>query len=328
MRGTEHAPLPRRMILVAILFLLGLVGLVVGGDFLVKGSVGLAQRIGISPLIIGLTIVAFGTSAPELVISLDAALGGSGGLAVGNVVGSNIANVLLVLGLPALILPMTCDQDGVQRIIYFLLGVTLLFIWQMSDGTISRLDGVVLLVALTVFLGSQAWRARQERMEALEADLADEVGEVPTETWRIAAYMVGGLVLLPLGARLTVNSAIDIAEVLNISKEVVGLTIVAIGTSLPELATGVMAARSGESSVGIGNIVGSNFFNIAAIAGITSSVVPLPVDGHIMTFDVWVMLGATVLLAALALTQYCVGRWSGLALMSGFVAYLAVTASF
>ena len=316
------------MILVAFLFALGLVGLVVGGDFLVKGAVGLARRVGISPLIIGLTIVAFGTSAPELVISLDAAFKGSGGLAVGNVIGSNIANVLLVLGLPALILPMTCDQDGVHRIIYFLLIVTVLFIWQMSDGTISNADGLVLLGTLAVFLGSQAWRAKQQRLENLEAELEDEVGEVPSEWWRIAAYTLGGIVLLPLGARLTVNAAIDIAQMLNLSEEVIGLTIVAIGTSLPELATGIMAARSGEASVGIGNIVGSNFFNIAAIAGITSSIVPLPVDGHIMQFDVWVMLAATLLLAALALTHYCVGRWSGLVLMTGFVAYLGVTASF
>ena len=315
------------MLLTAFLFLLGLVGLVVGGDFLVKGAVGLARRIGISPLIIGLTIVAFGTSAPELVISLDAALKGSGGLAVGNVVGSNIANVLLVLGLPALILPMTCDQDGVERIIYFLLGVTLLFIWQMSDGVISGGDGLVLLVALALFLGQQAWRAKRERVENLEAELEDEVGEVPSETWKIAAFTLGGIVLLPLGARLTVNAAIDIAEVLRVSEEVIGLTIVAIGTSLPELATGIMAARSGENSVGIGNIVGSNFFNIAAIAGITASVVPLSVEGHMMQFDVWVMLGATLLLAALALTHYCVGRTSGFVLMGGFVAYLATTAS-
>ena len=324
----DASPHPLPMLLTVFLFALGLIGLVVGGDFLVKGAVGLARRVGISPLIIGLTIVAFGTSAPELVISLDAAFKGSGGLAVGNVVGSNIANVLLVLGLPALILPMTCDQDGVSRSIFFLLGVTLLFIWQMSDGTISRTDGLVLLALLAVFLGQQAWRAKQERLENLEADLEDEVGEVPSETWKIAAFTLGGIVLLPLGARLTVNSAIDIAMALEISEEVVGLTIVAIGTSLPELATGIMAARSGENSVGIGNIVGSNFFNIAAIAGITSSIVPLPVDGHIMQFDVWVMLGVTILLAALALTKFCVGRWSGTVLMAGFVAYLAVTASF
>ena len=315
------------MILPAGLFALGLVGLVLGGDFLVKGAVGLAQRVGISPLIIGLTIVAFGTSAPELLISLDAALGGSGGLAVGNVVGSNIANVLLVLGVPAMILPIVCDQDGVHRTIYFLLAVTLLFVWMMWDGTISRVDGFVLLGALAVFLGQQFLRARRER-DALVADIEDEVGAVPQEVWKVALLLLIGLVLLPVGARLTVDSAITIATALNLSKEVIGLTIVAIGTSLPELATGVMAARSGESSVGIGNVVGSNFFNIAAITGITAATVPLPVDTHILSFDVWVMLGATVLLAVLALTHYRIARWTGAALLAGFVVYLGVTASF
>ena len=315
------------MILTTLLFALGLVGLVVGGDFLVKGAVGLARRIGISPLVIGLTIVAFGTSAPELVISLDAAFAGSAGLAVGNVVGSNIANVLLVLGVPALILPIVCDQDGVHSMIYFLLGVTALFIWQLSDGIISRGDGFVLLLALAVFLGAQFRRARQERNGNVEAELESEVGAVPQEAWRIGAFLLGGIVLLPLGARLTVDAAIDFAEAFNVSQEVIGVTIVAIGTSLPELATGIMAARSGENSVGVGNVVGSNIFNIAAIAGITAAIVPLPVMGHLMTFDAWVMLAVTVLLTVLALTHYCVGRWSGLAFGAAFALYLYVTAT-
>ena len=314
--------------LVYALFALGLIGLLFGGDFLVKGAVGLAQRIGISPLIVGLTIVAFGTSAPELLISLDAALKGSGGLAVGNVVGSNIANVLLVLGVPALIATVDCGQKGVNRTILFLIAVSLLFVFMMWDGTLSRLDAGILFALLLVFLVQQGLRARSEANDDLAAELEEEVGDVPEEWWRIVAYLVGGLILLPLGARFTVDSAVEIAAAIGVSQEVIGLTIVAIGTSLPELATGIMAARSGENSVGIGNIVGSNFFNIAAIAGITSSIVPLPVDGHIMQFDVWVMLGVTILLAALALTKFCVGRWSGTVLMAGFVAYLAVTASF
>lgn len=314
--------------LVYALFALGLIGLLFGGDFLVKGAVGLAQRIGISPLIVGLTIVAFGTSAPELLISLDAALKGSGGLAVGNVVGSNIANVLLVLGVPALISQVDCGQKGAGRTIIFLIGVTILFVFLMSDGELSRLDAGILLALLLVFLVQQGLKARSEANEDLVAELEDEVGDVPQEWWRIAAYTLGGLILLPLGARFTVDSAVEIAEAIGVSQEVIGLTIVAIGTSLPELATGVMAARQNESSVAIGNVIGSNFFNIAAIMGVTGLVVPLPVGGHIMQFDVWVMLAVTGLLALVAATNYCIGRWTGAVLSLLYLAYLGVTASF
>ena len=314
--------------LVYALFALGLIGLLFGGDFLVKGAVGLAQRVGISPLIVGLTIVAFGTSAPELLISLDAALKGSGGLAVGNVVGSNIANVLLVLGVPALISQVECGQKGVGRTIFFLVAVTLLFVFQMSDGTLSRLDAGILLALLVVYLVQQGLQARSEANGDLAAELEEEVGEVPREGWRVAAYLIGGLVLLPVGARLTVDSAIEIAEALGVTQEVIGLTVVALGTSLPELATGIMAARQNESSVAIGNVVGSNFFNIAAIMGITGLIVPLPVEGHMMAFDVWVMLATTGLLAAVAFSSACIGRWSGLILALLYAAYLAATASF
>ena len=311
-----------------VLFALGLIGLLFGGEFLVKGAVGLAGKLGVSPLIIGLTIVAFGTSAPELLISLDAALKGSGGLAVGNVVGSNVANVLLVLGVPALIAQVECGQKGVGPTMLFLLFVSVLFIVQMADGTISRGDGLLLLGALVVFLGSQFWQARKQSQDDVVADLEDEVGDIPTETWKIAAFTIGGLILLPVSARLTVNAAIEIAEALRVSEEVIGLTIVAIGTSLPELATGLMAARQHNSSVAVGNIIGSNFFNIAAIMGITATVVPLPVHGHIMLFDVWVMLSTTALLAIVAATHYCIGRWSALALTGLYGGYLVATASF
>ena len=314
--------------LVYALFALGLIGLLFGGDFLVKGAVGLAQRIGISPLIVGLTIVAFGTSAPELLISLDAALGGSGGLAVGNVVGSNVANVLLVLGVPALIAPVDCGQRGAGRTIFFLIGVSVLFVFLMWDGTISRLDAGLLFTLLIVFLVQQGLQARSEASDDLAAELEDEVGDVPQEWWRIAAFTLGGLVLLPVGARLTVDSAVEIAQAIGVTEEVIGLTIVAIGTSLPELATGIMAARQNESSVAIGNVIGSNFFNIAAIMGITGLVVPLPVGGHMLQFDVWVMLAVTALLAVVAFSHYCIGRWTGLALALLYVAYLLATASF
>ena len=310
--------------LVYLLFALGLVGLVVGGDYLVKGAVAAAEKLGVSPLVIGLTIVAFGTSAPELLISLEAALSGSPGLAIGNVVGSNIANVLLVMGVPALIAMLQCDQKGVVGLSLFMFALTAFFVWTMQDGTISRFDGTVLLGILVVFL---VWQGMRAKAENGSDDYAEEVGDVPKRGWKVALFIVVGLVMLPVGAHLTVTSAVEIAEALGVSEEVIGLTIVAIGTSLPELATGIMAARQGEASVAVGNVVGSNIFNIAAIMGITAFVIPVPVDASILGFDNWVMLACAALVCLLAFTHYCVGRWSGIAFVALYLGYLWTTAT-
>ncbi len=313
--------------LVYLLFVIGLVLLVVGGDWLVKGAVGLAEKLSIPPLIIGLTIVAFGTSAPELVISLRAALSGNGGIAVGNVVGSNIANVLLVLGVPALFATIACAEKGLKPSLFFMIGLTIVFMLQMAYGPINRIDGLLLLVCLAAFLTQQFLAARRHTKDSSDDDYKDEVGDIPSSNLIIGLYMLAGLAALPSGAALTVDAAVDIAMRWNISEEVIGLTIVAIGTSLPELATGIMAARQNNASVAVGNVIGSNLFNIAAIMGVTATVTNVPVGQHIINFDMWVMLTATLLLIALPVFKVTLKRGDGIVLTGAYLAYLVVTAA-
>lgn len=320
--------------LVYILLAAGLALLVFGGDWLVRGAVGLAEKLAIPPIIIGLTIVAFGTSAPELVISVKAALQGSGGLAVGNVVGSNIANVLLVLGVPALFAPVVSPRQGVKSTLVFLIGLTLVFMAQMYSGPIGRWDGLVLLAGLACFLFMQYRVARKTRrngnraVDGAAGDYHDEVSNIPTRGLIITGFLIVGIVALGLGASITVDSAVEIAARWDVPEEVIGLTVVAIGTSLPELATGIMAARNNSGSVAIGNIVGSNLFNIAAIMGITTVITPVVAGDHIVRFDMWVMLVTTLFLIALPLTGIKIGRAAGALLTMLYLTYLTATAIF
>ena len=314
--------------LVYLLFILGLVLLLIGGDWLVKGSVGLAEKLSIPPLIIGLTIVAFGTSAPELVISLRAALSGNGGISVGNVVGSNIANVLLVLGVPALFASISCAGKNMNSTLFFLTGLTIVFMIQMGFGPISMIDGMLLLACLIAFLTVQFRSARSHKQNSAEDDYKDEVGSVPSNPLAISGYMIAGLIALPFGASVAVDSAVEIATLWDISKEVIGLTVVAIGTSLPELATGIMAARQNNASVAVGNVIGSNIFNIAAIMGVTATVTAVPVGPHIVRFDMWIMFAATLLLVGLSIFNVTLKKAAGIALTSAYVAYLLATAAF
>ncbi len=310
--------------LIYLLFCLGLVLLLVGGDWLVKGAVGLAERLNISPLIIGLTVVALGTSAPELVVSLQAALEGSGWLAVGNVVGSNIANVLLVLGIPALFAPIRGANPAVHGSLFFLFGLTVIFMLQLSWSPISRLDGLLLLACLAAFLVQQFFNAKRSKQP--QDDYHDEIGAVPSAPYRIAALIALGLIALPLGATFTVDAAVEIAQRWSVPEAVIGLTIVAIGTSLPELATGIMAARHNNASVALGNVVGSNLFNITAIMGTTALVSGgFSADRHIVQFDMWVMLAATLILIALPAFKLSVGRNGGILLTGLYLAYLVST---
>ncbi|MCC0030100.1 MAG: calcium/sodium antiporter [Brucellaceae bacterium] len=305
--------------LFSILALLsGFALLVFAGDYLVRGAVGLAENFRIPQLVIGLTIVAFGTSAPELFISAQAALTGAPGIAVGNVVGSNIANVLLVLGLPAMILPTLTDQYGVRRSVIAMIAVTVLFMWMAGDGVISRIDGIILLAALGAFIYWQIGMASGGR----PPDFHDEIGTAPHDNGRIALFVVGGIIGLPLGAQLTIIGATDIARSFGISETAVGLTIVALGTSLPELATGIMAAYRGSSAVAIGNVVGSNIFNIACIMGITSVLIPVAVDPHIISTDMWVMIAAALLVAIITVGRIRIGRLLGAAMTLAFIGYI------
>ena len=311
--------------LLYLTFAFGLALLLFGGDWLVKAAVALAERFGVSPLIIGLTIVALGTSAPELVISVKAALAGSGALAVGNVVGSNIANVLLVLGVPAIFARIHCANDAIHGTLFFLFGVTLIFMIQLYLHPISRFDGFLLLLCLAIFLGQQFINARRDLSK--ENDYHDELGAIPSSMSKTVLYLVVGLIALPVGATLTVDSAVELARIWAVPEEVIGLTIVAIGTSLPELATGVMAARHNNASVALGNVVGSNLFNIAAIMGATVFIAgDVDVGDHIIIFDMWVMLAATLLLIALPVFKLSIGRSAGLIMTGTYVTYLVATA--
>ncbi|WP_075996019.1 calcium/sodium antiporter [Salaquimonas pukyongi] len=305
-----------------VLLVTGLGLLLVGGDVLVKGAVGLAERLQVPALIIGLTIVAFGTSAPELFISIQAALAGAPGIAIGNVVGSNIANVLLVMGLPALIAASRCDDAGIGRNILVMIGFTAVFMIMLLDQLVSRVEGIILLILLLLFLYDQWCCAARANTDAA-ADIHEEVGETPSSMPLIFALLAIGLIALPFGANLTVESASAIARRWDVSEDVIGLTIVAIGTSLPELATTVMATLRSSNSIAIGNVVGSNIFNIGSIMGIAPIIAPMAASGRIVYVDMWVMLACALLLAGLAHWKIKIGKRVGTVMITAYTLYVA-----
>ncbi|MEO0329533.1 MAG: calcium/sodium antiporter [Pseudomonadota bacterium] len=304
-----------------LFLILGLVLLVFAGDILVRGAVAIAERLSIPPLIIGLTIVSLGTSAPELFISVQAALAGSGGIAIGNVVGSNIANVLLVLGMPALISASACSEKGIGRNIAVMLGITVVFMGMLSKGKLGLIDGLILLILLGLFLWDQYVSARNSRPEDVH-DYHEDVPAPPDNLIMSLLLLFGGMVLLPLGAWLTVDAAQSIASSLGVSDEIIGLTVVAIGTSLPELAASMMAVIRGNSSVAIGNVVGSNVFNIAAIMGVTTVITSVDVGAHIIHIDMWVMLAVSLFLGWLAYYKKRISRRSGFIMMSAYIVFI------
>jgi len=296
--------------------------LLAGGEALVRGAVSLANRLAVPTLIIGLTIVAFGTSAPELLISVQAALEGSSGIAMGNVVGSNIANVLLVLGVPALLKASKCNAEGFKSNIWVMIGITLIFMGMMAGGTITRSYGFMLLLILLGFLFWQFLRARASNGDV---EIPEEAMEEPISASKTTLALILGIILLPLGANFTVDGAQGIAAGFGVSEEIIGVTVVALGTSLPELAASLVAVYRNSSGVALGNIVGSNIFNIAAIMGVTASIVPVPVSDHLFSFDMWVMLATALLLAAIPVFLTRIGFLAGLVLTSAYVSYVIAT---
>lgn len=301
-----------------LLLALGFVLLVAGGDALVRGAVALASRMGVSPLVVGLTVVGFGTSTPELVTSLQAALAGSPGIAVGNVVGSNVANILLILGASAIIYPVVASGAALRRDGTALLGATALCVGVVLAGSLERAWGAVLILALVAYLVVAYLGER--RAAGSEAPAGPPRGR----PWREVLLVVGGIGVTILGARLLVDAAIVLAEEWGLSEAVVGLTVVAVGTSLPELVTSVVAALRRQGDVALGNVVGSNIYNILGILGVTAVVQPLEVPARIGTFDVWAMVAATLALAACALLAGGVGRLTGAAFLVAYVAYTAM----
>lgn len=309
---------------------LGLVILLLAGDALVKGAVNLALRIGIPALIVSLTVVAFGTSAPELLISVNAALADKPGLALGNVVGSNTANVLLVMGIPAMIAVMHTSQCKCQRSYLQMLAASVLFIALAYRGTFDWIAGLVLLGALGLMLGDALRNALAHRREvAAAALLADDEEEVEGADpdmpwWQIITFLLLGLVGLPLGADLLVDNASILALRYGVSEAAIGLTLVALGTSLPELATTVMAAIRRQADVALGNVIGSNMFNLLAIIGITALISPVPVDPEFLRFDLWVMLASSLLLIPFVVLCRDLNRIWGVALTTGYVGYVTI----
>ena len=306
---------------------LGLALLLAGGEGVVRGAVATARRLGISPLVIGLTVVGFGTSAPELVVSVGAALSGAPGIAIGNIIGSNIANILLIVGIAALLMPLAVHPDALRRDGVVLVAVTLAFPAVAFDGTIGRGEGLAMVALLFVYIGWSIWSDRQGPGPA--ADLHREEAEgftapLPQTGRSIALALQRGLAALVGGAQLAVTGATALAREAGISETVIGITLVAIGTSLPELATAVAAARRGHADVCIGNIVGSNLFNILGIAGASAIAAPLPFTDPVAIADMWFMLGVTALLLVFMLTGLRIVRWEGcvlLLLYAGFIAF-------
>ncbi len=311
------------MLMPWLLSALGLVILLLAGDALVKGAVNLSLRLGVPALIVSLTIVAFGTSAPELLISIKAVLDDAPGIALGNVVGSNTANILLVLGIPALLATMHTSECETKKTFNFMIAASLLFIALAFRGVFDWIAGLVLLGGLAYVLGDQFKEALAHR-KAGEDEEEPEGADPNMPGWQIAIFLILGLIGLPLGASLLVDNATVIARAYGVSDTVIGLTLVAIGTSLPELATTVMAALRRQADVALGNVIGSNMFNLLAIIGIASLVGPISVDPDFLTFDLWVMLGASLLLIPFVFLRMDITRVWGIVLSVLYALYLFV----
>ena len=306
-----------------IFIALGLVTLLLAGDFLVRGAVNLALRLGISSLVVSLTVVAFGTSAPELLIVLSAMVDGSTGLAMGNIVGSNTANILLVLGLPGLAAGLYTAGFDAKKAYTFMIMATLLFIVLAFMGPFTWWHGVVLLAVFTMVLIEQARAASHNSAVAVVSGDLDGVDPF-MPGWKIAFYLMLGLIGLPLGAKVLVVNAEIIARDFGVPETTIGLTLLAVGTSLPELATTVVAAIRRQADVALGNVIGSNMFNLLAIIGIAALVGPIPVAGKLLSFDLWVMLAASLLLIPFVFFGLNITRIWGGALTMLYTVYLLI----
>ncbi|MBR0566511.1 calcium/sodium antiporter [Azoarcus sp. L1K30] len=310
----------------ALLFVFGLTTLVIGAELLVRGASRLAVSFGISPLVVGLTVVAFGTSAPEMAVSVGSAFNGNPDIAIGNVVGSNIANVLLILGIAALIAPLVVAEQIIRQEIPIMIGASVLLLLMALDGAIGRTEAGILfglVVGYTVFLVRQSRKASKAAEDAF-------AGEIPTSSWDRhwsvqTLLIVAGLGLLILGADWLVSSAVAFARVFGVSDLVIGLTVVAIGTSMPEIATSIVAALRGQRDIAVGNVVGSNVFNICAVLGMTGLVAPagLPISEAARNFDLWVMLAVAVAALPVMITGREIARWEGAVFLLYYAAYTA-----
>lgn len=309
------------MLLDIFLLILGLTALTAGAEGLVRGSASLAIRMGLTPLIIGLTVVAFGTSTPELVVSLSASLNNQADIAIGNVVGSNIFNIGIILGITALLYPVKVNLQIIKHDAPIMIGVSLLSLFLITKGTLSRLTGIGLFVLLIAYLYYSIRLARKEVSEDIEKQFQEGVPSRSNSLFRDLLFIGGGLLLLVTGSRLLVVSATDIARFMGISEAVIGLTVIAAGTSMPELATSIVAAFRRQPDIAVGNVIGSNIFNILGILGAASIANPLSAIG-ITGLDLWVMVAFSVALLPLLYTDLKLQRWEGALLLLGYGAYL------
>lgn len=295
--------------------LIGLVGLFFGGEALVRGSVNIARRMSISPLIIGLTVVGFGTSTPELLVSVQAALKGVPDIAVGNIIGSNIANILLIVGLTSLVWPIRAKADTLRHDSAFMIASAVLLVPLFALGEIGRTAGLALLAGLAFYLIWTFLKSRQNMAE-------DESGAVQSSIFVSLLWVAFGLSALLFGAQFLVDGAVSVARDFGVSESFIGLTIVAVGTSLPELATSLIAAFRRQSDIAIGNVIGSNIFNVLGILGATALIAPISIAGRFLTFDLPIMIAVSLLFVGLLLTRPQISRGLGALMLLGYAVYV------
>ena len=309
------------LLMIALYITGGLVLLFFGADWLVQGAVTLALHLGLSPLIVGLTVVALGTSVPEALVSVQAALGHQGGIALGNVIGSNILNIALILGLSSLILPLKVDSRIVKADVPLLTGATFMLVVLLEDFHISRMEGAFLLLCIVFYVTGNIMTVKrtspeEDKIEGME--IPEDSGKT---LWRDVGFLILGIVTLGFGANFLVTGAVDLARIFGLSEALIGLTIVSIGTGTPELATALMAAFRKSPDLAIGNVVGSNLFNIMFVLGIAGLVAPLDGKG-ISSIDLYVMLGVTILLLPTVWTGRILDRKEGFLFLAIYVGYM------
>ena len=311
------------MILQYALILLSLILLFGGAEMLVKGSASVAARAGLTPLMIGLTVVAFGTSSPELAVSLEAALMGQGDVAVGNVVGSNLLNIAVILGLSALICPIGVNLQLIKVDVPIMILVTILLPLVLLDSRLGRLEGGLFFAGIILYTLLNVQMARKGSTTEVEGEFAEGVPKM-TRHWSLDLLLiVGGLVVLVLGSRLLVDNCLQVARAFHISEAVIGLTVIALGTSMPELATSIVAAIRRQPDIALGNVVGSNIFNILGTLGLSAMVAPMAVPG-IQMLDYAVMVGVSLLLLPFLMTGLRLARFEGGILLAAYISYLFV----
>ncbi len=306
------------ILLQILLLVAGFVLLIKGADWFVDGSSGIATKFGIPQLVIGLTIVAMGTSAPEAAVSISAALKGNADITIGNIVGSNILNILIILGLSSVIVPIAVAPSTIKIETPFMIAITVVMLLLGLDAEISLIDGIIFLVLFGIYLAYLFWMAKKDKNKDSDDESSKNMSVV-----KAIIFVVIGLVMIVLGSNVTVDAATAIAKAVGLSERFIGLTIVALGTSLPELFTSVTAARKGNADIAIGNIVGSNIFNILFVVGLSALIVPVPFATNFI-FDSIIAIAAGVMLLLCCLWTKKLKRWAGIAMLVGYAAYFAV----